>query len=149
MWDHVQPPAATLDDGLDPPAPQRPHPRPHPLLNDSRSFQILCEFSELALPPLHVAVTRPQLGSQRRKAGLDDKQPCALSVRLERELDAGHLCVALVRLPSKGEALRWLDGLDHAAAAATWASGPVPGKENLSARTQIDAGLRAEPGSKL
>jgi hypothetical protein len=96
-----------------------------------------------------VAFARPQLGWQARKARLDDKQACALSVRLERELDAGHLCVALVCLPSKSEALRWLDGLDHAAAAATWASRTVPRKDNLSARTQIDAGLRAEPRTEL
>jgi len=96
-----------------------------------------------------VAVTRPQLGSQARKARLNDKQACALRVRLERELDASHLRVALVRLPSKGKTLRWLEGLDHAAAAATWACRTVPRKDNLSARTQIDAGLRAEPGTEL
>jgi hypothetical protein len=109
----------------------------------------LCELSELALPSLQVAFSRPQLGSQARKAGLDDKQTCALSVRLERELDAGHLCVTRVGLPSKSKALRWLDCFDHAAAAATWASRTVPRKDNLSARTQIDAGLRAEPRTEL
>src|SRR5947209_10739432 len=149
MSDHVQLPAATLDDGLDPPARRRPHSPPHPSLPDSRSSRVLCELCELALPSLRVALTRPQLGSQARKARFDDKQTCALRVRLERELDAGHLCVALVGLPSKSKALRWLDGLDHAAAGATCASRTVPHKDNLPARTQIDAGLRAEPRTEL
>jgi hypothetical protein len=74
------------------------------------------------MPSLHVAFTRPQLGSQARKSRLDDKQTRALIVRLERELDTRHLCVALVGLPSESESLCWLDGLDHAAAAAAWAS---------------------------
>src|SRR4051812_4661450 len=94
-WDHVQPAAATLDDGLDPRARQKPHPRTHPSRLDSRSSQILCEFSELALPSLDVGFTRSQLAWQARKAGLDDKQACARSVRLERELDPGHCCLAL------------------------------------------------------
>src|SRR5437763_7493389 len=108
MWDHVQLPGVALDGGLDPPARRRPHSQPHPSLPDSRSSQVLCEFSELALPSLQVAFTRPQFGSQACKARLDDKQTCALSVWLERELHAGHVCVALVGLPSKSEALRWL-----------------------------------------
>src|SRR5260370_38509497 len=114
MWDHVQLPAATLDDGLDPPARRRPHSPPHPSLPDSRSSQVLCELSELALPSLQVAFSRPQLGSQARKAGLDDKQTRALSVRLARELDARHLCISLVGLTSKSKALRWLHCFHHA-----------------------------------
>src|SRR5260370_41963871 len=98
MWDHVQLPAATLDDGLDPPARRRPHSPPHPSLPDSRSSQGLCELSELALPSLQVAVSRPQLGSQARKAELDDKQTCALSVRLEPELEPDPLNILPVAL---------------------------------------------------
>src|SRR5712691_8608360 len=55
----------------------------------------------------------------------------------------------MVGLPPKREALRWLDGLDHTAAGAAWASRTVPGKNNFSAWTQIDACLRAEPGTEL
>src|SRR5690349_8505755 len=96
-----------------------------------------------------MAFTRSQLGSLSRKSGLDDKPTRAFRVPLERELDTGHLCVTLVGLPSERESLRWLDGLDHAAAAAAWASRTVPCKDNFSAWPQIDAGLRAEPGAEL
>ena len=70
MSDHVQLPAAALDDGLDPPARRRPHPQPHPSLPDSRSSQVLCEFSESALPSLEVAFMRPQFGRKLAKPDL-------------------------------------------------------------------------------
>src|SRR5215471_15281858 len=150
MSDRVQPPAATLDDGSDPPARRRPHPPPPPQLPDSRSSQVLCEFPKLASPSLDVAFTRPQLGWQAGKARLDNKQTCTLGVRLERELDERHRCIAReVCLPAKGEAPGWLERLDHTAAGAPWASRTVPAKDNVPARTQIDAGLRTEPGTEL
>src|SRR5207237_2605603 len=147
--DRVQPPAATLDDGSDPLGRQRPRPGPRPSLPGSRGGQILREISELALPSLDMAFMRPQLGWQARKARLDDEQTSALDVRLERELDAGHRRLARVGMPPKREALRWLDGLDDAAAGAAWASRTIPGKNNFSAWSQINACLRTEPGTEL
>ena len=82
-----------------------------------------------------MAFMRPQLGRQAAKARLDDEQTSALNMRFEGELDACHQHVARVGLPSKREPMCWLDGLDHAAAGAAWASRTVPGKDDFSAMT--------------
>src|SRR5205823_5047999 len=89
------------------------------------------------------------LGWQAGKARFDHVQACAVWMRLERELDQRHRRLARVGLPAKREAMCWLDGLDHAAAGAAWASGTVPCKNDFSARAQIDGRLRAEPGTEL
>src|SRR6266536_1079912 len=67
---------------------------------------------------------------------------------LELELDARHRYVVRVGLPSECKAMRRLNRLDHATIGATWSSRAVPRKDDLSAWTQVDGRLRAEPGAE-
>src|SRR4051812_49146828 len=69
-------------------------------------------------------------------------------MRLERELDARHRYVVWAGLPAECQAIRRLNSLDHASMGATWSSRAIPRKDDLSAWTQVDGRLRAEPGAE-
>src|SRR5215207_9934462 len=70
-------------------------------------------------------------------------------MRLERELDSRHRYGIRAGLPAECKPIRRLNGLDYATIGATWSSRAVPGKDDLSAWTQIDGRLRPEPGAEL
>src|SRR5919197_5632078 len=70
-------------------------------------------------------------------------------MRLEVELDPRHVCRVGTRLPAEHKPARRLDDLDYATIRATWSCAAVPGKDDLSARSEIDRRLCAEPGAEL
>src|SRR5215472_7560845 len=142
--------AAARGAGLDRPARQRPRPAPHSP-SRSRRLQKLAELSQLTQPALVVALagSGAKLSRQTGKARFHDAQSGAFGVRFERELDQRHRHVTCHRLPAKREAGWWLHDLNDAAIDAFVASRTIPGEDDVAARTQIDAGLRAEPGGQL
>ena len=70
-------------------------------------------------------------------------------MRLERELDACHRYVLDDGLPTKDEARRRLNRLDHATAGTARSGRAVPRKSDLAAWAQVDGRGRAEPGAEL